>query len=74
VKELPDDLTAMEADDLVHQGSLRDELLAPLFRRWPRLTQLEMGQLRALYAERVRIAKYLGRFRARRRSARTEDS
>ena len=63
MKELPDDLAAMESDDLAHQGFLRDELLAPLFRKWPRLTQLEMRQLKALYAERVRIAKYLGRFR-----------
>jgi hypothetical protein len=74
MKQLPDDLAAMEADDLVRQGSLRDELLAPLFRRWPRLTHLELGQLKALYAERVRIAKYLGGYRGRGRRTRTEDS
>ena len=71
MKELPDDLAAMESDDLVHQGFLRDELLAPLFRKWPRLTHLETRQLRALYSERVRIAKYLGKFR---RSARATSS
>jgi hypothetical protein len=63
MKELPDDLAAMESDDLAHQGFLRDELLAPLFRKWPRLSHLEMHQLKELYAERVRIAKYVGKFR-----------
>jgi hypothetical protein len=61
MKELPDDLAAVESDELAHQGFLRDELLAPLFRKWPRLTHLEMRQLKALYAERVRIAKYVGK-------------
>jgi hypothetical protein len=62
MKKLPDDLAAVESDELAHQGFLRDERLAPLFRRWPRLTHLEMRQLKTLYAERVRIAKYVGKF------------
>ena len=74
MKDLPDDLAAMDSDDLAHQGFLRDELLAPLFRRWPRLSQLEMRQLKALYAERVRIAKYLGRFRRGARSNSSKES
>ena len=73
MKDLPDDLAAMESDDLAHQGFLRDELLAPLFRKWPRLTHLEMRQLKALYSERVRIAKYLGKFRPT-RATRSEKS
>jgi hypothetical protein len=63
MKDLPDDLAGMESDDLAHQGFLRDEVLAPLFRKWPRLSHPELRQLKTLYAERVRIAKYLGRFR-----------
>ena len=63
MKDLPDDLAAMETDDLTEQVTVRDELLAPLFRRWPRLNRVEMRKLKILYAERVRIAKYLGRLR-----------
>ena len=65
MKELPDDLAAMETDDLTQQVTVRDELLAPLFRRWPRLNRVEMRKLKTLYAERVRIAKYLGKLRRR---------
>ena len=64
MKELPDDLATMETDDLVQQGVVRDELLAPLFRRWPQLSRIELRQLKNLYAERVRIASYLGRLGA----------
>jgi hypothetical protein len=42
--------------------------LTPLFRRWPALSQLELRELRRLYAERIRIAKHLGSLRARRPS------
>jgi hypothetical protein len=69
VKDLPDDLAAMETTELAQQGALRDERLAPLFRRWPALSRVELRQLRVLYAERVRIARYLGRFRHRRSSS-----
>ena len=66
MKDLPDDLAAMETDDLTQQVTVRDELLAPLFRRWPRLDRAELRKLKTLYAERVRIAKYLGKLRRRR--------
>ena len=65
MKNLPDDLAAMETDDLAQQVTVRDELLAPLFRRWPRLNRVEMRKLKTLYAERVRIAKYLGKLHRR---------
>ena len=65
MKDLPDDLAAMETDDLTQQVTVRDELLAPLFRRWPGLNRVEMRKLKTLYAERVRIAKYLGKLRRR---------
>ena len=74
MKELPDDLAAIESDELAHQGFLRDEFLAPLFRKWPRLTHLEMRQLKAIYAERVRIAKYVGKFGRRARANAPKES
>jgi hypothetical protein len=61
MKELPEDLAAMDPDDLIQQGAVRDDLLTPLFRRWPRLDRVEGRRLREIYSERVRIAKYLGR-------------
>jgi len=74
MKELPDDLATLETDDVVQQGVVRDELLAPLFRRWPRLSRIELRQLKNLYAERVRIAKYRGRLGSRLRRAEPPDS
>jgi hypothetical protein len=68
MKELPDDLASMETDDLVEQGVVRDELLAPLFRRWPRVSQIELRRLRSLHAERVRIARHLGSLEGLRRT------
>jgi hypothetical protein len=68
MKELPDDLAAMGEAELSKQRALRDEKLAPLFRRWPSLSRFELRQLRTLYAERLRIARYVGRLRARRAS------
>jgi hypothetical protein len=61
VKELPDDLATMPIDDLAQQREVRDEQLVPLFRRWPALSRIEMRELRRVYGERLRIAKYIGR-------------
>lgn len=66
MKTLPDDLAALDASELSEQRALRDEHLAPLFRRWPVLSRPETETLRRLYAERLQIAKYLGRLRLRR--------
>jgi len=63
MKELPDDLAALGTQDLEQQGAVRDEALAPLFRRWPALDRIEMLNLRRIYGERLRIARYLGRLR-----------
>ena len=65
MKELPDDLAAMPVTELSEQPAIRDERLAPLFQRWPTLSGAELGLLRRMYAERLRIAKYLGRRRVR---------
>jgi hypothetical protein len=68
MKELPDELAAMETDELARQRAVRDERLAPLFRRWPGLSRLELRELEHVYRDRLRIARYLGRLRARRAS------
>ena len=65
MKQLPDDLAAVPVTELSEQRAIRDERLAPLFQRWPTLSGHELGLLRRLYAERLRIAKYLGRRRVR---------
>ena len=61
MRALPEDLEAMPEPELSEQGAMRDEQLAPLFRRWPDLSRFELRQLRRMYSERVRIAKSLGR-------------
>ncbi len=65
VKELPDDLAAMPIDELAQQRAVRDEYLDPRFRRWPALSRIEIRELRRVYGERLRIAKYIGRIRRR---------
>lgn len=61
MKELPEDLRALPADELVRQRDVRDDLLTPLFRRWPRLSRVELRMLKRIYGERVRIARFVGR-------------
>ena len=74
MKELPDDLAAMGEAELSEQRALRDDKLAPLFQRWPSLSRFELRQLRTMYAERLRIARYVGRLRAHRASKKKESS
>jgi hypothetical protein len=66
MKELPEDLAAMGAAELSEQRAIRDDKLATLFQRWPALNRLELRELRETYAERLRIARYVGRLRAAR--------
>ena len=65
MKELADDLAAVPLTELSKQRAIRDERLAPLFQRWPTLSGHELALLRRMYAERLRIAKYVGRRRVR---------
>ena len=68
MKELPDDLAVMGPGELSEQRALRDDRLATLFQRWPALSRFELRQLRTMYTERLRIARYIGRVRALRTS------
>jgi hypothetical protein len=65
MKELPDDLALVGRAQLAEQRAIRDAKLTPLFRRWPALSRFELAELRRMYTERLRIARYLGRRRAR---------
>jgi len=67
MKALPDDLAAMDAAELSRQRAIRDDVIAPLFRRWPRLSRFQLRQLQELYRERLRIARHLGARRPRMR-------
>ena len=67
MRELPQELAALDEDELVVQRVTRDERLAALFRRWPRLAGRELRELRRLYDERLRLARHVGRIRAARR-------
>lgn len=66
---LPEDLSVLSAEELRREGAARDRILTPLFRRWPALSEHEHGRLKAVYEERQRVARYLGRVRRRRQSA-----
>ena len=66
MKRLPDDLAVMGAAELSAQRAIRDDKLATLFQRWPALDRTELHQLRQLYGERLKIARYVGRMRAAR--------
>ena len=73
MKQLPDDLAVMGAAELSAQRAIRDDKLATLFQRWPALDRMELQQLRQLYGERLKIARYVGRVRAA-RAAKKRDS
>jgi hypothetical protein len=66
MKDLPPDLRALNDDDLVVQRATRDDRLATLFRRWPKLAGRELNELRRLYDERLRLARHFGGLRRRR--------
>jgi hypothetical protein len=65
IEKLPEDLSALDHAGLWHARNTRDERLAVLFRRWPSLNKIEMKEIKRLYDERQRLAKYVGRLRRR---------
>jgi hypothetical protein len=62
-ERLPEDLSALDTRELTRARVERDDHLTSLFRRWPRLSRAELRDLRATYAERVRLARIFGRRR-----------
>ena len=69
MKELPDDLATMETDDLVQQRGRPGRASRATVSSVAALSHIELRQLKNLYAERVRIARYLGRLGGRLRCA-----
>ena len=69
MRDLPPELTTLDDRDLVVQRVARDERIAILFRKWPKLAGRELQELRRLYDERLRLARHFGRIRHRRPSA-----
>ena len=65
--DLPENLSSLGDEELLEA---RDAKLRPLFRRWPSLSRPEMAELRRVYNERVRLAKWIGRVRRKRNVAR----
>jgi hypothetical protein len=63
MRELPEDLATMPQRELSEQRAVRDDKLVPLFRRWPALSRMELAQLRRLYTDQLRIARFVGRRR-----------
>jgi hypothetical protein len=63
MKQLPQDLSALSDETLQRERDMRDETLRPLFRRWPSLNRMEMRELRRVYDERLRLARWIGRAR-----------
>jgi hypothetical protein len=63
--ELPENLSALSDERLREERNARDERLRPLFRRWPSLSKFEMRELRRVYNDRVRLARWIGRTRRR---------
>jgi hypothetical protein len=59
-----EDLAEVPERELHEAARDRDEQIAPLFRRWPRLSRRELSELSRLYRERIRVARQLGRRRA----------
>ena len=62
-ESLPENLESLQAAELQEAARARDDRIAPLFRRWPRLSKRELAELTRLYRERIRVAKHLGRCR-----------
>ena len=63
--DLPGKLSELNAEALERAANAREKRLSPLFRRWPALSRIELAELKRLYNERLLIARYLGRRRAR---------
>jgi hypothetical protein len=63
MNDLPQKLSALSYETLQRERDACDERLRPLFRRWPSLTKGEMRELRRVYDERLRLARWIGRAR-----------
>jgi hypothetical protein len=70
IEKLPENVSALDREDLRRARETRDDRLSILFRRWPSLTKIEMKEIRRLNDERQRLARYVGMLRQRQRATR----
>jgi IS5 family transposase len=63
--DVPSSSQELNAEALERAVTAREKRLSPLFRKWPALSRIELAELKRLYNERLLIARYLGRRRAR---------
>jgi hypothetical protein len=61
VEQLPEDLSKLDLGELERATRARDNRLSRLFRRWPSLSGTELSELKRLYNERLRLARFFGR-------------
>ena len=59
-REIESDLDTREIETVRDE---QDRRLTPLFRRWPAWSARERAELRRVYTERLRIARFLGKRR-----------
>ena len=55
----------LDDDELDAAADARDKRVTRLMRRWPKLNRIESRELRRVYGERLRLARYFGRMRRR---------
>ncbi len=65
MEQLPEDLSTLDEDELDAAADARDKRVTRLMRRWPKLNRIESRELRRVYGERLRLARYFGRMRRR---------
>ena len=58
---LPQDLSDLDPREIATVRDEQERRLTPLFRRWPALSIRERAELRRVYTERLRVARFLGR-------------
>ena len=60
-ESLPQDLSDLDTREIERVRDEQDRRLTTLFRRWPALSVRERAELRRVYTERLRVARFLGR-------------
>lgn len=68
ITKLPKNVSALDQERLRRERDTREARLTVLFRRWPLLTKIELKEIRRLHDDRLRLARYVGMLRERRRA------
>ena len=65
IENLPENLSALSRQRVDQAANARDKRISALFGRWPSLSRVELSELKRLYNERLRVARYVGAMRTR---------